>query len=132
MRSLFDVAPEISKNMPMLIRSVSDGGNAMRSRPTEAEWLATLTKSHREAKAAALVAALKKAHPEKSIRALSYMCDGGGLNSLHIRTHVTRVSAMKYKQKGAPVFTLYFTWQSPMLEDAGAGTRPRLPSASTA
>ena len=27
---------------------------------------------------------------------------------------------MKYDQKGAPVFAYYFTWQSPMLEDAGA------------
>jgi para-nitrobenzyl esterase len=25
-----------------------------------------------------------------------------------------------YPQKGAPVFAYYFTWQSPMLEDAGA------------
>jgi para-nitrobenzyl esterase len=99
--------------------SVSDEGNSMRSRPTEAEWLASLTKSYGEAKAKALVAALKKAHPEKSIRTLSYMC-GGMLNSIHIRNHVTRMATMKYNQKGAPVFTWYFTWQSPMLEDAGA------------
>ena len=92
----------------------------MRSRPTEAEWLATLTKSYGEAKATALVAALKKAHPEKSIRTLSYMCSGGGLNSLNIRNNVTRMATMKCNQKGAPVFTWYFTWQSPMLEDAGA------------
>ena len=91
----------------------------MRSRPTEAEWLATLTKSYGEAKATALVAALKKAHPEKSIRTLSYMCNGG-LNSINIRNHVTRMASMKCDQKGAPVFTWYFTWQSPMLEDAGA------------
>ena len=51
----------------------------MRSRPTEAEWLATLTKNYGEAKATALVAALKKAHPEKSIRTLSYMCSGPGV-----------------------------------------------------
>jgi para-nitrobenzyl esterase len=120
MRSFFDVAPEISKNVPMLIGSVSDEGNSMRSRPTEAEWLATLTKSYGEAKATALVAALKKAHPEKSIRTLSYMCNGGGLNSINIRNHVTRMATMKCSQKGAPVFTWYFTWQSPMLEDAGA------------
>jgi para-nitrobenzyl esterase len=120
MKSFFDTAPETSKNIPMLIGSVSDEGNSMRSRPTEAEWLATLTKSYGEAKATALVAALKKAHPEKSIRTLSYMCNGGGLNSLNIRNHVTRMATMKCNQKGAPVFTWYFTWQSPMLEDAGA------------
>ena len=60
MRSFFDEAPEISKNVPMLIGSVSEEGNRMSSRPTEAEWVATLTKSYGEAKAAALVAALKE------------------------------------------------------------------------
>ena len=71
-------APEISKHVPMLIGSVSEEGNRMSSRPTEAEWLATLTKSYGDAKAAAIIAALKKAYPQKSIRTLSYMCSGGG------------------------------------------------------
>ena len=92
----------------------------MRSRPTEAEWLATLTKSYGEAKAKALVAALKKAYPEKSIRTLSYMCSGGGLNGLNMRNNATRMASMKCGQKAAPAFAWYFTWQSPMLEDAGA------------
>jgi para-nitrobenzyl esterase len=120
MRSFSDGAPEISKNVPMLIGSVSEEGNRMSSRPTEAEWLATLTKSYGEAKATALVAALKKAHPKKSVRTLSYMCSGGGLNGVTMRNNVTRMATMKCEQKGAPVFTWYFTWQSPMLEDAGA------------
>jgi para-nitrobenzyl esterase len=120
MRSFFEGAPGVSKNVPMLIGSVSEEGNRMSSRPTEAEWLATLTKSYGEAKAAALVAALTSAYPKKSIRTLSYMCSGGGLNSLTIRNNVTRMATQKYEQKGAPVFTWYFTWQSPMLEDAGA------------
>jgi para-nitrobenzyl esterase len=120
MRSFFDGAPEISKDVPMLVGSVSEEGNSMRSRPTEAEWLAALTKSYGEAKAAALVAALKKAHPEKAIRTLSYMCGGRGLNGLEMRNNVTRMATMKCDQKAAPVFTWYFTWQSPMLEDAGA------------
>jgi para-nitrobenzyl esterase len=30
------------------------------------------------------------------------------------------MATMKHQQKGAPVFAWYFTWQSPMLEDAGA------------
>ena len=63
---------------------------------------------------------LKKAHPEKSIRTLSYMCSGGGLNTLNMRNNVTRMATLRYNQKGAPVFAWYFTWQSPMLEDAGA------------
>jgi hypothetical protein len=57
----------------MLIGSVSEEGNRMSSRPTEAEWLATLTKSCGDSKAAAIVAALKKAYPQKSIRTLSYL-----------------------------------------------------------
>ena len=120
MRSFFDGAPEISRNVPMLIGSVSEEGNSMRSRPTEAEWLATLTESYGEAKAVALVAALKEAYPEKSIRTLSYMCRGRGLNGLAMRNNVTRMATMKCDQKDAPAFAWYFTWQSPMLEDAGA------------
>ena len=120
MRSFLDGAPEISKNVPMLIGSVSEEGNSMRYRPTESEWLATLTESYGEAKAVALVAALKKAYPKKSIRTLSYMCRGRGLNGLGMRNNVTRMATMKSEQKGAPAFAWYFTWQSPMLEDAGA------------
>jgi para-nitrobenzyl esterase len=120
MRSFFDVAPEISKNIPMLIGSVSEEGNSMLSRPTEAEWQATLTKSYGEAKATALIAAIKKAHPEKSIRKLSYMCNGSGLNTFNICNNAIRMATMKHEQKGAPVFTWYFSWQSPMLEDSGA------------
>ena len=120
MRSFFDGAPAISRDVPMLIGSVSEEGNRMSSRPTEAEWLATLTKSYGDAKAAAIVAALKRAHPDKSIRTLSYMCSGPGLNSLAIRNNVTRMATMKHDQGGAPVYTWYFGWQSPMLEDAGA------------
>jgi para-nitrobenzyl esterase len=104
----------------MLIGSVSEEGNRMASKPTEAEWVATLTKNYGDAKAAALVAALKRAHPEKSIRTLSYICSGGGLNGLAMRNNVTRMATQKYEQKSAPVFTWYFTWPSPMLEDAGA------------
>jgi para-nitrobenzyl esterase len=115
LRSFFDVAPEISKNIPILIGSVSEEGNRMNSRPTEAEWLATLTRTYGEAKATALIAAMKKAHPEKSIRTLSY-----GVSGLNNRNNVTRMAKLKYDQKGAPVFAYYFTWQSPMLEDAGA------------
>ena len=65
-------APDISKNVPMLIGSVSEEGNRMSSKPTEEEWHATLAAAYGEAKANALIAAMKKAHPEKSIRTLSY------------------------------------------------------------
>jgi para-nitrobenzyl esterase len=115
MRSFYDVAPDISKNVPMLIGNVSEEGNSMRSRPTEAEWHATLARTWGESKATALIAAMKKAHPEKSIRTLSY-----GVNGLTSRNNVQRMVRLKHDQKGAPVYQYYFTWQSPMLEDAGA------------
>ena len=77
MRSFFDAAPEISKNVPMLIGSVSEEGNHMLSRPTEEEWHANLAKAYGDEKATAIVAALKKTYPQKSIQTLSYMCSGG-------------------------------------------------------
>ena len=119
-RSFTEVAPEISKNVPMLVGSVSEEGNRMSSRPTESEWHATLAKTYGDAKATALVTAMKKAHPEKSIRTLSYMCSGPGLNGLAMRNNVTRMATLKHALKAAPAYTYYFTWQSPMLEDAGA------------
>ena len=66
-------------------------------------------------KASALIAAMKKAHPEKSIRTLSY-----GVSGLMVRNGVVQKAKMKYDLKGAPAYAYYFTWQSPMLEDAGA------------
>jgi para-nitrobenzyl esterase len=114
-RSFYDVAPEISKNVPMLIGNVSEEGNRMSSRPTEAEWHATLARSIGESKAAAFIAAMKKAYPDRSIRLLSY-----GVNGISSRNNVQRMIKLKYEQKGAPVYQYYFTWQSPMLEDAGA------------
>jgi para-nitrobenzyl esterase len=120
MRAFFEGAPEISKHVPMLIGSVSEEGNRMSSRPSETEWRATLARSYGDAKAAAIVAALKRAYPNKSIRTLSYMCSGPGLNGLAMRNNVTRMATMKHQQQGAPAFAWYFRWQSPMLEDAGA------------
>ncbi len=120
LRSFYDVAPELSRNVPILFGSVSEEGNVMSSRPTEVQWLATLSRIYGEAKGKALVEALKKAHPEKSIRTLSYMCGGSGLNGLALRNNVTRMATLKHSQHAAPVYAWYFSWQSPMLEDAGA------------
>lgn len=120
-RSFFDVAPDVSKSVPMLLGSVSEEGNQMHNRPTEEEWHSNLVKAYGEDKATALVAGLKKAHPEKSIRTLSYMCSGAfGLNSLAMRNNIVKMARLKYEQKAAPAYAYYFTWQSPMLEDAGA------------
>jgi para-nitrobenzyl esterase len=119
-RSFSEVAPEISKHVPMLMGSVSEEGNSMRSKPTEAEWHARLVSVYGEPKATNIIAALKKSHPEKSIRTLSYMCSGPGLNGLSMRNNVVKMAKLKHDQNAAPVYNYYFTWQSPMLEDAGA------------
>lgn len=116
MRSFYQEAPAISKDVPMLIGSVSEEGNRMSSNPSEEEWHATLARTMGDAKATALIAAMKKAHPEKSIRTLSY-----GVGGVGQRNNVTRMAKMKHELKAAPVYAYYFTWQSPMLDGvAGA------------
>ncbi|HTY49708.1 MAG TPA: carboxylesterase family protein [Steroidobacteraceae bacterium] len=114
-RAFFETAPAMSKGIPLLIGSVSEEGNRMSSRPTEAQWQESLTHSLGADKAKALMAALIKAHPHKSIRTLSYAVGGIGQ-----RNNVQRMAAMQHALQGASVFQYYFTWQSPMLEDAGA------------
>jgi para-nitrobenzyl esterase len=100
----------------MLIGSVSEEGNRMSSHPTEEEWHATLAKDLGEPKATELIAAMKKAHPEKAIRTLSY-----GVAGLGGRNHVVSMSKMKYDLHAAPVYQYFFTWQSPILDGvAGA------------
>ncbi len=117
MRSFFDAAPEVSKNVPMLIGSVSEEGNQMSSRPTEEEWQARLIKAYGEDKASAIVTTLKKAHPHKAIQTLSYMCSGApGLNGLAMRNNVVKMGRLKHELKAAPAYAYYFTWQSPMLD----------------
>jgi para-nitrobenzyl esterase len=115
-RSFYDTAPLLSKSVPMLIGNVSEEGMRYSSNPTEAEWHATLSTALGEAKAAALIAAMKKAHPEKSIRTLSY-----GVQGMSARNNVQRMVKLKCELGGAPVYQYYFTWQSPMLDGvAGA------------
>jgi para-nitrobenzyl esterase len=115
-RSFYDTAPQVSKNVPMLIGSVSEEGMRYHSNPTEEEWHATLAKALGEEKSTALIAAMKRAHPEKSIRTLSY-----GVQGLTARNNVQRMVKLKYEQGGAPAYQYCFTWQSPMLEgDCGA------------
>ena len=117
MRSFFDAAPEVSKNVPMLIGSVSEEGNRMSSKPTEEEWRASLAKAYGEEKATAIVAVLKKAYPQKQIRTLSYMCSGSpGLNGLVMRNNVVKMARLKHELKAAPAYAYYFTWQTPILD----------------
>ena len=89
-RSFYDVAPEVSKNVPMLIGSVSEEGMRYVSNPTEEEWHKTLAAAIGEDKATALIASMKKAHPEKAIRTLSY-----GVQGLNARNNVQRMAKLK-------------------------------------
>jgi para-nitrobenzyl esterase len=114
MRSFEDAAPEVSKNVPMLIGSVSEEGMSFNSRPTEAEWHASVAEVIGEAKANALIAAMKKAHPNKSIPTLSY-----GVRGLTFRNNVQRMAKLKYDLHAAPVYQYYFCWQTPMLDGIG-------------
>lgn len=115
-RSFYDVAPAQTKNIPVLIGSVSEEGMRYNSNPTEAEWRDQLAKAYGETKAGALVAAMKKAHPEKAIRTLSY-----GVNGLTARNNVQRMARLHHQLGGAPTYQYWFTWQSPMLDGvAGA------------
>jgi para-nitrobenzyl esterase len=116
MRSFFDSAPEISKNVPMLIGSVTEEGNRMSSKPTEEEWLANLTKAYGNEKSTAVIAALKKAYPQKKIQTLSYMCTGNFLNGLGMRNNVVKMARLKHELKAAPAYAYYFTWQTPILD----------------
>jgi para-nitrobenzyl esterase len=117
MRSFFDAAPEISKNVPMLIGSVSEEGNRMSSNPAEEGWHASLAKAYGDEKADAIVTALKKAYPQKKIRTLSYMCSGSpGLNSLIMRNNVVKMARLKHELRAAPAYAYYFTWQTPILD----------------
>jgi para-nitrobenzyl esterase len=105
----------------MLLGSVSEEGNQMHNRPTEEEWHANLAKAYGEDKAAVLVAALKRAHPEKSIRTLSYMCSGTfGLNSLSMRNNIVKMAKLKHEQNPE----LQFCFDNTKRCEQGTGNTP--------
>ncbi|AFL88074.1 carboxylesterase type B [Terriglobus roseus DSM 18391] len=117
LRSFYDAAPEISKNVPMLVGSVSEEGNRMSQHPTEEQWHANLAKAYGEDKATALVSTLKKSYPNKAIQTLSYMCGGaGGLNGLSMRNNVVKMAKLKHELNAAPAYAYYFTWQTAILD----------------
>jgi len=116
LRSFEEVAPDVSKDVPMIIGNVSEEGMRYSQNPTEAEWRAQLSGQIGADKANALITAMKKAHPEKAIRTLSY-----GVQGLTARNRVQHMVKLKHGQHAAPVYQYYFTWQSPQLDGvAGA------------
>jgi para-nitrobenzyl esterase len=116
MRPFHDAAPEISRDIPLIIGSVSEEGYSYHSNPSETEWRATLAKSYGAEKANRLVDAMKAANPGKAVRTLSY-----GVAGLAQRNNVERMIRLKHGIGGAPVYQYWFTWQSPQLDGvAGA------------
>jgi len=84
--------------------------------PTESEWRAQLGDVLGAATANNLIEAMKREHPQKSIRTLSY-----GVSGLGARNNVARVVKLKHGERAAPAFQYLFQWQSPMLDGlAGA------------
>lgn len=115
-RSFADVAPEVSRTVPMLIGNTSEEGMRWGSNPSEAEWRKDLTGQLGAGKADALIASMRKAHPEKAVRTLSY-----GVQSIAYRNRVQDMVRLKHAQGGAPVYQYLFQWQSPQLDGvAGA------------
>jgi len=115
-RSFADVAPEVSRTVPMLIGNTSEEGMRWGSNPSEAEWRKELAGQLGAAKADALIASMRKAHPEKAVRTLSY-----GVQSIAYRNRVQDMVRLKHAQGGAPVYQYLFQWQSPQLDGlAGA------------
>lgn len=116
MRPFFDAAPEISKDIPLIIGSVSEEGYSYSSNPSETEWRTSLAETYGVDKANRLIDAMKGANPKKSIRTLSY-----GVRGLAQRNNVDRMVRLKQAIGGAPVYQYWFTWQSPQLDGvAGA------------
>ncbi|MBW8735213.1 MAG: carboxylesterase/lipase family protein, partial [Asticcacaulis sp.] len=115
-RAFHDVAPDVSKDVPMIIGNVSEEGMSFSQNPTEAQWRESLASALGATKADAVVTAMKRAHPEKAIRTLSY-----GVGGLAGRNRVQRMVKLKYEQQAAPVYQYHFQWQSPQLDGvAGA------------
>ena len=111
----------------MLIGSVSEEGNRMSSRPTEAEWHTTLAGVLGDDKATALIAAMKKAHPEKSIRTLSY-----GVSGLLIAQQRTAHGEAEIRaESGARVCSTTSPGNRRCSRTRAPGTPPSWPSAST-
>jgi para-nitrobenzyl esterase len=109
-RSFSEVAPPVSRDVPMLIGNTSEEGMRWGYQPSEAQWRADLTTQMGAAKADRLIAAMKRAHPEKAIRTLAY-----GVQGLQNRNRVQDMARLKHDQGGAPVYQYLFQWQSPQL-----------------
>ena len=127
MRSFFDVAPEISKNVPMLIGSVSEEGNRCTTAPPKTSGIGN-SEAYGEDKATALIAGLEEGasreeHPDVVVHVQRCF----RAEQLAMRNNIVNMAKLKHELKAAPAYAYYFTWQSPMLEALPAhGTPPNL------
>ncbi|VXD00144.1 carboxylesterase/lipase family protein [Sphingomonas sp. 8AM] len=109
-RSFSEVAPAVSRDVPFMVGNTSEEGMRWGYNPPEPQWRADLTKQMGAAKADRLIAAMKVAHPEKSVRTLAY-----GVQGLANRNRVQDMVRLKHAQGGAPVYQYLFQFQSPQL-----------------
>ncbi len=109
-RSFSEVAPAVSRNVPLMVGNTSEEGMRWGYNPEEPKWRADLTKQIGAARADQLIAAMKTAHPEKTIRTLAY-----GMQGLMNRNRVQDMVRLKHAQGGAPVYQYLFQFQSPQL-----------------
>jgi para-nitrobenzyl esterase len=109
-RSYSDIAPEVSRDVPVMIGNVSEEGMRWGYNPSEAQWRTDLTTQMGGDKAGRLIAAMKQAYPEKAVRTLAY-----GVQGLQNRNRVQDMVRLKHAQRGAPVYQYLFQWQSPQL-----------------
>lgn len=111
LRSFTDAAPDISRDIPVMFGSNSEEGTSWSQNPTEAEWRASLAEQLGAERGNALADAMKRAHPEKAIRTLSY-----GVAGQAYRNRIHKMLKLKHDQGAAPAYQYWFTWQTPQLD----------------
>ena len=82
-------------------------------------------------KATAVIAALKKAYPQKKIQTLSYMCAGSFLNGLGMRNNVVKMARLKHELKSGPSVHLLLHLANFSMVCQAHGTLRNFNSAST-
>lgn len=105
-----DTAPALSKDVPMIIGSTRDefkfGGLPI----TEQQIVPMLAKIYGD-KAPAIAAAARESFPHVSASDLVFIVGGATW-----RAQALEQARLKHVQGGAPVYSYWFTWQTPILD----------------
>ncbi len=109
--SFSKVAPEVSRDVPILMGNTSEEGMRWSYQPDEAKWRSDLAGQLGPDKADRLIAVMKTSHPEKAIPTLAY-----GVQGLVNRNRVQDMVRLKHEAGGAPAYQYLFQWQSPQLD----------------